>query len=273
MLLAIDVGNTQTLAGVYHGTELLHDWRIRTERAATADELAAHHDQILRLRGGGLDALDGMVVGSVVPPLTAAYRGLGLKYLGREPLVVGPGVRTGISVAIDNPHELGADRLANAVAAHRRYDGASIVVDFGTATNFDVVSAAGEYLGGAIAPGIETSLDALASRAARLVKIDLSAPERTIGKSTVESMRSGVVFGAVAMVDGLVARIKEELDSEPVVVATGGLAGMVCRYSLQIDDHAPLLTLEGLRIIHERNTARPARGAAVAPPAAAAGAA
>jgi type III pantothenate kinase len=258
MLLAVDVGNTQTLAGVYHGDELLHDWRISTERAATADELAAHHDQILRLRGGGLDALDAMVVGSVVPRLTAAYRGLGAKYLGSEPLVVGPGVRTGISIAIDNPHELGADRLANAVAAHRRYGTACVVVDFGTATNFDAVSAAGEYVGGAIAPGIETSLDALTSRAARLVKVDLLAPERVIGKSTAESMRSGVVFGAVAMVDGIVARIKEELDPDAAVIATGGLAALVCRYSLQIDDHDPLLTLEGLRLIHELNASRAA---------------
>jgi type III pantothenate kinase len=199
-----------------------------------------------------------MVVGSVVPRLTAAYRGLGVKYLGSEPLVVGPGVRTGISIAIDNPHELGADRLANAVAAHRRYGAACVVVDFGTATNFDAVSAAGEYVGGAIAPGIETSLDALTNRAARLVKVDLLAPERVIGKSTAESMRSGVVFGAVAMVDGIVARIKEELDPDAAVIATGGLAALVCRYSLQIDDHDPLLTLEGLRLVHQLNAARPA---------------
>ena len=211
MLLAIDVGNTQTLAGVYSGEELLHEWRIATEREATADELAADHDQILRLRGGSLGALDEMVVGSVVPALSAAYRSLALKYLDREALVLGPGVRTGLSIAIDNPHELGADRIANAVAAHRRHGGPCIVVDFGTATTFDAVSEAGEYLGGVIAPGIETSLDALAARAARLVKVDLVAPARVIGKSTIESMRSGVVYGTVAMVDGVVARMKEEL--------------------------------------------------------------
>ena len=161
MLLAIDVGNTQTLAGVYHGRELLHEWRLSTIPGATGDELAAHHDQILRLRGGTLQALDDMVVGSVVPPLSSAYRDLSLKYLDREALVVGPGVRTGVSLAIDNPHEVGADRIANSVAALERYGGPCIVVDFGTATNFDVVSAAGEYLGGVIAPGIEVSLDCL----------------------------------------------------------------------------------------------------------------
>jgi type III pantothenate kinase len=258
MLLAIDVGNTQTLAGVYSGDELLHEWRLSTERNATEDELAADHDQILRLRGGSLGALDEMVVGSVVPTLTSAYGSLALKYLGREALVVGPGVRTGMQLAIDNPHELGADRIVNAVAAHRRWGGPCIVVDFGTATTFDAVSAAGEYLGGAIAPGIETSLDALTSRAARLVRIDLVAPPRAIGKSTVESMRSGIVYGTVAMVDGVVARMKEELGPETFVVATGGLASLVTRHSLEIDEVEPLLTLEGLRLVHELN--RPPAG-------------
>ncbi len=254
MLLAIDVGNTQTQAGVYHGDELLQEWRISTERGATADELAAHHDQILRLRGGSLGDLDEMVVASVVPPLSAAYRSLALKYLQREALMVGPGVRTGISLAIDNPRELGADRLVNAVAAFRRHGGPCIVVDFGTATTFDAISEAGEYLGGAIAPGIETSLDALTARAARLVKIDLVAPARAIGKSTAESMRSGVVFGTVAMVDGVVERMKDELGPGTVVLATGGLASLVCPLSAQIDENQPLLTLEGLRIVHELNT-------------------
>jgi type III pantothenate kinase len=193
-----------------------------------------------------------------VPPLTAAYQSLAIKYLEHEPLVVGPGVRTGISLAIDNPHELGADRIANAVAAHRRHGGPCIVVDFGTATTFDAISEAGEYLGGIIAPGIETSLDALASRAARLVKVDLVAPPRAIGKSTVESMRSGIVFGTVALVDGVVARMKEEMGADTLVVATGGLASLVCRHSLQIDEVEPLLTLEGLRLVHELNVRRPA---------------
>jgi type III pantothenate kinase len=257
MLLAIDVGNTQTQAGVYHGDELLHEWRISTERNATADELAADHDQILRLRGGSLGDLDEMIVASVVPTLSAAYRSLSLIYLQREALVIGPGVRTGIGLAIDNPRELGADRIVNAVAAHRRHGGPCIIVDFGTATTFDVVSEAGEYLGGAIAPGIETSLDALTARAARLVKVDLVAPSRPIGKSTVESMRSGIVFGTVALVDGMVARMKEEIGADTTVLATGGLATLVFPLSEQIDEIVPLLTLDGLRIVHELNVREP----------------
>jgi type III pantothenate kinase len=257
MLLAIDVGNTQTQAGVYHGDELLHEWRISTERNATADELAADHDQILRLRGGSLGDLDEMIVASVVPTLSAAYRSLSLIYLQREALVIGPGVRTGIGLAIDNPRELGADRIVNAVAAHRRHGGPCTIVDFGTATTFDVVSEAGEYLGGAIAPGIETSLDALTARAARLVKVDLVAPSRPIGKSTVESMRSGIVFGTVALVDGMVVRMKEEIGADTTVLATGGLATLVFPLSEQIDEIVPLLTLDGLRIVHELNVREP----------------
>ncbi|HWH15072.1 MAG TPA: type III pantothenate kinase [Miltoncostaeaceae bacterium] len=257
-LLAVDVGNTQTLAGVYGGDVLLHEWRISTERGATPDELAAAHDQILRLRGGSLDELDAMIVSSVVPALTAGYQELAARYLDRPALVVGPGIRTGMPLAIDNPRELGADRLVNAVAAHRRYGGPCIVVDFGTATTFDAVSADGEYLGGIIAPGVETSLEALTSRADRLVKIDLVPPEHVIGRSTVESMRSGLILGAVAMVDGLVARVREELGGEAAVVATGGLAGMVCALSGEVEHHDPMLTLEGLRIIHGMN----ARGGA-----------
>lgn len=256
MLLAIDVGNTQTQAGVYSGDQLLHEWRISTERGATADELAAHHDQILRLRGGSLGELDEMIVASVVPTLSAAYRSLAVKYLRRDAIVIGPGVRTGISLAIDNPRELGADRIANAVAAHRRHGGPCIVVDFGTATTFDAVSEAGEYLGGVIAPGIETSLDALTARAARLARVDLVAPARVIGKSTGESMRSGIVFGTVAMVDGVVERMRDELGPGTFVLATGGLAALVCPLSEQIDENDPLLTLEGLRLVHELNAAR-----------------
>jgi len=258
VLLAIDVGNTQTQAGVYSGEELLHEWRLRTERMATADELAADHDQILRLRGGSLAELDEMVVASVVPTLSAAYASLSLKYLRREALLIGPGVRTGVPLVIDNPRELGADRIVNAVAAFRRHGGPCIVVDFGTATTFDAVSAAGEYLGGAIAPGIETSLDALASRAARLVKVDLVAPDRAIGKSTTESMRAGIVYGTVAMVDGVCARMKDELGPDAVVVATGGLSSLVFPHSQQIDEVDPLLTLEGLRLVHELNVRKPA---------------
>jgi len=255
MLLAIDVGNTQTVAGVYQESELLHHWRVSTVRTATVDELAAQHDKILELRGGSLTSVDAMAVSSVVPTLTVAYRELAGRYMDRPALVVGPGVRTGMALAIDNPHELGADRLVNAVAAFRRYGGPCLVVDFGTATNIDAVSERGEYLGGVIAPGLEISVEALASRAARLLKVDLVAPANTIGKSTVEALQSGIVYGTVAMVDGLVARLKGELGPSSLTVATGGLAELIAPLSDQIDEHEPFLTLEGLRIIHELNVA------------------
>lgn len=260
MLLAIDVGNTHTVAGIYQGEELLHDWRVSTIRSATVDELAAQLDQVLQLRGGTLTDVRHAVVASVVPAITAGYVDLAEKYLDGPALVVGPGVRTGMSLAIDNPHELGADRLVNAVAAFRRYRASCIVVDFGTATTFDCVSGRGEYLGGAIAPGIETSLEALTSRAARLVKVDLVAPPRAVGKSTVESLQSGMVYGTVAMVDGLVARLAEEIGEDVAVIATGGLAGFITPLSEEIDDYDPLLTLEGLRIIHDMNVRADARG-------------
>lgn len=259
MLLAVDVGNTQTMAGVFSGDELLHEWRIATDRTATADELAAHHDQILRLRGGGLEAIDAMVVCSVVPAVTSGYEELARKYIDGQGIILGPGVRTGMRLAIDHPHELGADRLANAVGAFNEFGGPCIVVDFGTATTFDVVSSAAEYLGGAIAPGIHTSLAALTSRADQLGEISLVAPQRVIGKSTIESMRSGVVLGTVAMVDGMVRRMREELESEAIVVATGGLAALVTSLSLEIDEHRPLLTIEGLRTVYALNARPPAR--------------
>jgi len=201
-----------------------------------------------------------MIVSSVVPALTAGYQQLAERYLDRPALVVGPGIRTGMPLAIDNPRELGADRLVNAVAAYRRYGGPCIVVDFGTATTFDAVSAEGEYLGGIIAPGVETSLEALTSRADRLVKIDLVPPENVIGRSTVESMRSGLILGAVAMVDGLVTRLRDELGGEAAVVATGGLAAMVCALSAEVEHHDPMLTLDGLRIIYGMNARAGTRG-------------
>ena len=211
MLLAIDVGNTQTVAGVFHGEELLHRWRLSTVRTATLDELAAQHDSMLRLRGSSLSDVADMIVSSVVPTLTAGYRDLATRYLDQPALVVGPGVRTSMPIVIDNPHEVGADRIVNSVAAFRRYGGPCIVVDFGTATNFDCVSAAGEYLGGAIAPGMEVSVEALTSRAARLLKVEFVEPASAIGKSTVAALQSGILYGTVAMVDGLVARLKAEL--------------------------------------------------------------
>lgn len=253
MLLAIDVGNTQTAAGIYQGDVLLHQWRTSTVRTATLDELAAEHDAMLHLRGASLADVDHMVVSSVVPSLTTGYRDLAIRYLDQPALVVGPGVKTGMPIAIDNPHEVGGDRIVNSVAARKLVGAPCIVVDFGTATNFDCVSPAGEYAGGAIAPGIEISLEALAGRAARLLRVELNDPGAVIGKSTVGALQSGVLYGTVAMVDGMCVRIKDELDPHAVVVATGGLAGLIVPHSEQIDEHVPDLTLDGLRIIHELN--------------------
>jgi len=259
MLLAIDVGNTQTVAGVFQGAELLHRWRTSTVRTATLDELAAEHDAMLRLRGSSLADVGDMIVSSVVPALTTGYRDLAQRYLDAPALVVGPGVRTGMPIAIDNPLEVGADRIVNSVAAFRRFGGPCIVVDFGTATNFDCVSESGEYLGGAIAPGIEVSVEALTSRAARLLKVELVEPDAAIGKSTVGALQSGILYGTVAMVDGLVARLKSELGQGAVVVATGGLSELIVPLSEQIDEHDPTLTLDGLRLIHQLNAARAPR--------------
>lgn len=256
MLLAIDVGNTQTVAGVFHGEELLHQWRTSTVRTATLDELAAQHDAMLRLRGSSLSDVADMVVSSVVPTLTAGYRDLATRYLDQPALVIGPGVRTSMPIVIDNPHEVGADRIVNSVAAFRSYGGPCIVVDFGTATNFDCVSAAGEYLGGAIAPGIEVSVEALTSRAARLLKVEFVEPASAIGKSTVAALQSGILYGTAAMVDGLVARLKLELGGPAIVVATGGLSELIVPLSIEIDEHDPTLTLSGLRLVHEQNIVR-----------------
>jgi type III pantothenate kinase len=250
VLLAIDVGNTQTQAGVYSGDELLHEWRISTERAATADELAAHHDQILRLRGGSLGELDEMVVASVVPALSSAYRALATKYLRSEALVIEPGVRTGVSLAIDNPHELGADRIVNAVAAHRRHDGPCIVVDFGTATTFDCVTADARFIGGVIMPGLRTAADQLTRRTAKLPATELRAPPHVIGRRTEECIQSGVLYGTADAVDGIVRRIRLEWPEgrTPGVVATGGLASVIAPLTTTIERTDQQLTLQGLRM-------------------------
>ena len=259
MLLAVDVGNSQTVAGLFSGDQLLHDWRVSTIRRTTVDELAAGHDTILELRGGSLTEVDDVVVASVVPELTVAYQALADRYLDRPAVVVGPGVRTGMPLLVDNPHEVGADRIANAVAAHARHGGPCVVVDFGTATTIDAVSADGEFLGGVIAPGVDSGLDALSQRAARLMRVELASPPAAIGRNTVESMQSGLVLGAASMVDGMVARISGEMGAQPVVVATGGLAPLVIPHSVLIEEHEPMLTLVGLRIVHERTVGAPAR--------------
>jgi type III pantothenate kinase len=246
-LLAIDVGNTQTVFGLYDGAELREHWRVSTEVERTGDELG------LLLRGlVDLRALEGLALTCTVPPLIRAYEEFAERE-GVELLVLGPGTRTGIPVRYDDPREVGPDRIANAVAAVARYGAPCIVVDFGTSTNFDIVSPDGEYVGGVLAPGIEISMEALSSRAARLFQVDFSAPETVIAKNTAASLQSGLVYGFAGQVDGIVERIRGELGVEAQTVATGGLADLITPHAHTLDQIDPFLTLEGVRLIWERN--------------------
>jgi type III pantothenate kinase len=248
VLLAVDVGNTQTVLGLYPDGDLADHWRLATERSTTADELGVVLSGLL-----DLDAVDGICLASTVPVLVREWELLASKWAGAPLLVVGPGVKTGIPIRYDDPREVGADRIVNAVAAKERYGAPVVVVDFGTSTNFDVVSPEGEYVGGVIAPGIEISMEALFARAARLVKVDYSAPASVIGKTTVGGLQSGLVYGFAGQVDGIVARIREELGVDARVVATGGLADLVSPHSRTVERVDPFLTLEGLRLVWELN--------------------
>jgi type III pantothenate kinase len=254
MLLAVDVGNTQTVFGVFDDGALTRDWRVATEAERTADEIAALLDRLLELHELQLEDVDGVCVSSTVPVLVREYEAFAGRYLDAELLVVGPGVKTGIAILYDNPHEVGPDRIVNAVAARERHGAPCIVVDFGTSTNFDAVSRAGEFVGGVLAPGIETSMDALFARAARLVKVDFSAPASVIGKTTVGGLQSGLVYGFAGQVDGIVERIRAELGDESApVIATGGLAELIAPHAKTIDRVDLFLTLEGLRLVWELN--------------------
>jgi type III pantothenate kinase len=266
VLLTVDVGNTQTVIGLFGPrpgeedgrSELVHTWRVSTVAGRTADELALQLTDLLAL--DGLDAAEvitGVAVASVVPRLRTALREMTDRRFRVETVIVEPGIRTGMPILYDNPKEVGADRIADAVAAYDKYGGPTIVVDFGTATTFEVVSARGEYLGGVILPGIEISLEALFARAALLPRVELVEPTSVLAKNTVESVQSGAIFGFAAQVDGLCRRLREEI-GPAAVVATGGLAGLIGPVSEAIDHHEPWLTLEGLRIIFERNQ-RPGR--------------
>ena len=248
MLLAVDVGNTQTVLGLYPDGELADHWRLATERSTTADELGVVLGGLL-----DLDVVDGICLASTVPVLVREWELLASKWAEAPLLVVGPGVKTGIPIRYDDPREVGADRIVNAVAAKERYGAPVVVVDFGTSTNFDVVSPEGEYVGGVIAPGIEISMEALFARAARLVKVDYMTPPAVIGKTTVGGLQSGLVYGFAGQVDGIVGRIRGEIGETAPVVATGGLAELIAPHAETIDTVDPLLTLEGLRLVWDRN--------------------
>ena len=261
MLVAIDVGNTQTVIGLFgpgdgpagSGPELMYHWRVATVASRTSDELALLIDQLFQLQGlDPEEVITGMAVASVVPRQRTALREMADRWFKVNTVIVEPGVRTGMPIHYDNPKEVGADRIADAVAAYERYGGPTIVVDFGTATTFEVVSEKGEYLGGVILPGIEISLEALFARAALLTRVELVEPRSVLAKNTVESVQSGVIYGFAAQVDGLCRRLEDEL-GPCQVVATGGLAGLIGPYSAAIEHHEPWLTLDGLRIIYGRN--------------------
>ena len=248
MLLAADVGNTQTVLGLYQDADLRDHWRLTTEHSTTADELGVLLSGLF-----DFDSVGGICLATSVPVLVREWELLASKWAHAPLLVVGPGVRTGIPIRYDDPRELGPDRIANAIAAKERYGAPVIVVDFGTSTNFDVVSPAGEYVGGVLAPGIEISMDALFARAARLVEVDYAVPASVIGKTTVGGLQSGLVYGFAGQVDGIVGRIREELGAEARVVATGGLADLVAPHSQTIELVDGFLTLEGLRLVWELN--------------------
>lgn len=253
MLLAVDAGNTHTVLGLFDGDDLVDHWRIATNADRTSDEHALLVAQFLAQHGSGFAHVTGVVVSSTVPRLTPVLRTLAERYLRVAPVVLEPGTRSGMAILYENPRQVGPDRIANAVAAWERYRGPTVMVDFGTATTVDAISAKGEYLGGAILPGIEISLDALFARAAALSWVELVKPRRVIGKSTAESVQSGVLYGYAAAVDGLVTRFQAEL-GPCTVVATGGLAEIVTPLTTTIGHHDPWLTLRGLRLIHAMNT-------------------
>jgi type III pantothenate kinase len=253
LLLVIDVGNSNIVLGVYDGKRLVHDWRIATDKARTHDEYGILIHQLFRQSDIDPKAVDGIIISSVVPPLTGVLELLALRHFNITPLVVGPGIKTGMPIHYDNPKEVGADRIVNAVAGFEHYHTSLIIVDFGTATTFDYVNTKGEYCGGVIAPGLMISIEALFQRASKLPRVEVAKPPTVIAKNTVNSMQSGIVYGYIGLVEGIVARMKLEAKDDPKVIATGGLAKLICQESKCINHLEEYLTLEGLRILYERN--------------------
>jgi type III pantothenate kinase len=253
MLLALDVGNSNTVVGVFDGVALKANWRLPTRRAGTSDEYGILIKALFDFAGLDFRSVSAVILSTVVPPIQGPLEEMSRQYFRTEALVVGPGIKTGMPILYEAPREVGADRIVNAVAAFEAYGGPCIVVDFGTAATFDAISARGEYLGGAICPGIGISAEALFQRAAKLPRVEISRPRSVIGRTTVGSMQAGLYFGYLGLVEGLVRRMREELGGDPVVVATGGQAAMLLEGAGVVDHVDPLLTLTGLRILYERN--------------------
>ena len=253
MLLAIDVGNTNVVIGLYKNDERMGSWRVRTNEDVTADELWVVLKNLMFWQGLETNGIDGLIVSCVVPPLKGALEELSEHFLGVTPLFVGPGMKTGMPIRYDNPREVGADRIVNAVAAYEKFKRELIAVDFGTATTFDHINAAGEYEGGSIAPGVKIAAEALFHSASKLFRVELTAPPKLIAKDTASAIQSGIVFGYASLVDGILGRMFEELHARPKVVATGGLAKVICAHTKFVDEVDDDLTMEGLRILYKRN--------------------
>lgn len=253
MILVIDVGNTNIVLGLYQERTLLHHWRVSTNRSATVDEYGMQLYSLFQHSGIKFSEVEGVIVSSVVPPLVSVMESLCLHYLKRTPFTVGPGIKTGLNVRVDNPKEVGADRIVNAVAALELYGAPCIIVDFGTATTYDYIDPAQQLVGCAIAPGIGISTEALYQKAAKLPRIELVKPKSVVGRNTVSAMQAGIIYGYVGQVDGIVERVKQEFNVNPTVIATGGLAELISSDSRTIQIVNPLLTLQGLQMIYEKN--------------------